>query len=96
MDAITLAIGALVTARLTRLITRDQILHPVRRRLILRWGMDSMLSYLITCDWCVSIWMGAAVATVGAETGLWPRWAAIPLCLAYSYVAGYLASREGE
>lgn len=96
MDAITLIIGALVTARITRLVTRDVITHPLRRRLILAWGTDSKLSYLITCDWCTSVYVAAAVAAGGAGGGWWSWWWVAPLSFVFSYVAGWLASREGE
>lgn len=96
MDAITLLIGALVTARFTRLVTRDQITHPLRRAALARLDHSGMLAYLIVCDWCVSVYVGAAVAAGGAGGGWWSWWWVAPLAFVFSYVAGWLASREGE
>lgn len=62
-----LAIGA--TARLTRLVTADAITEPIRDRLIRRWGEDAKLSYLITCDYCASVYIAPWVAWV---TIYWP------------------------
>lgn len=96
MDAITLLIAALATARITRLVTRDRITHAGRRRLLNRLDQDGLLAYLIVCDWCVSVYTGAGVASAGALAGLW-SWAwVVPLTLAFSYTAGWLASKEDE
>lgn len=87
---------ALATARVTRLITRDRILAAPRRAVLRALPDDHLLAYLVVCDWCVSVYTGALAAAGGAWAGWWP-WAAVPaVALAFSYVTGYLASREGE
>lgn len=94
MEPITLLVAGLATARLTRLVTRDQITHGARRWALQRLDHDGLVAYLIVCDWCVSIYTGTAVAawTVwGPHWGLWPL-----TVLSFSYVAGWLASKEGE
>jgi len=94
MDAITLFTAALATGRLTRLVTRDRITHAPRRRLLLKLDPEGLAAYLVVCDWCVSVYVGAGVALL-----LWagPAWAVWPLyALAFSYVAGWLASKEDE
>lgn len=96
MDAITLLLGALATARLTRLVTRDRITHGARRWALKHLDHEGLTAYLIVCDWCTSIYLGAVVAAVGAWAGLWTWGWVLPLCLAFSYVAGWLASQEGE
>ncbi len=58
--AVVLLIGA--TARLTRLLTVDFILEPVRE-FISRGG--ETLGYFIRCDWCVSVWTGLVVFLFG-------------------------------
>lgn len=58
-----LLIGAV--ARLTRLITTDQVFAVLRNRLGMRGGA---IAYLATCDWCVSIYFGFAVFTVAYFT----------------------------
>lgn len=94
MDAITLIAAALATARITRLVTTDRITHAPRRWVLSRLDQEGLMAYLITCDWCASVYAGAGVAAV-----LWaaPAWAVWPLyALAFSYVAGWLARGEME
>lgn len=86
----------LATARVTRLITRDRILAAPRRAVLNALPDDHLIAYLIVCDWCVSVYTGALAAAGGAWAGWW-SWDAVPaIALAFSYVTGYLASREGE
>lgn len=96
MEPITLVVAALATARLTRLVTTDRITQAPRHALLRRMSSDGLGAYLVVCDWCVSVYTGGAVAAAGAWAGLWSWWWAAPLALAYSYVAGFLASRESE
>ena len=96
MDAITLLTAALVTARLTRLVTTDRITQTPRNGLLRRLPADSLTAYLVVCDWCVSVYVGAGVGAAGAALGAWSWWWALPVALVSSYVAGWLASREGE
>ena len=94
MNAITLLIAALATARITRLFTRDRITHALRRRILLRLDADGLLAYLIVCDWCTSVYVSAGVVALviwGGTTGWW-----VMAALAFSHVAGWLASKEGE
>lgn len=96
MDILTLLVAALATARLTRLVTRDQITHGARRWALKHLDHDGMLAYLIVCDWCTSVYLGSAAAAIGAYHGAWTWWQAPVVMLAFSYVAGWLASKEGE
>lgn len=94
MDLITLLVAALATARLTRLITTDRITERPRMWLLMRLDPEGLGAYLVTCSWCVSVYVGA-----GAATLVWagPSWTVWPLgAFAFSYVAGWLASWEGE
>lgn len=97
---ISLLVGALVTARVTRLVTTDRITAASRnwllRRLMARNGTDSLAAYLIVCDWCASFYVGLAVAAGGALAGTWSWPWLVPLGLAFSYVAGFLARGESE
>ena len=92
----TLILAFLATARITRLITTDRITLAPRAWLLRRLPEEGLLSYLIVCDWCVSVYVGAAVA------GAWSAWGetmwfiAPAVALSASYAAGWLASREGE
>jgi hypothetical protein len=64
-----MAVDALATARLTRLVVDDEIFQPVRDRVQGRWP-ESKLAYLMTCPVCVSIWAGVAVAGFGRSPTL--------------------------
>jgi len=94
MDLITFAVAALATARITKLVTSDRITQAPRNALLRRLDSTSLLAYLVVCDWCVSVYVGAAVVAVvlwGGSVGWW-----VLAALAFSYTAGWLASKEGE
>lgn len=97
MDLITLALAALATARVTRLITRDTIFTYVRNRAIV-WLPARLepVAYLLTCDWCMSMYTGA-VAAAGWYAWGEQRWfTAVMAALAFSHITGWLATREGK
>jgi hypothetical protein len=92
MNPVALVVMALAVARLTGLITEDKITEGIRERLLDRLDEDSKLAYLITCPWCVSIYLAIPAAVL-----VW--WhsdnpvAMIPaIVLAFSQIAGSLAS----
>jgi hypothetical protein len=60
VSALWFIITALATYRLTRLVTADEITKKVRG-----WVVDrsEWFGYLVTCDWCLSIWV-APVPTI--------------------------------
>jgi hypothetical protein len=87
-----ITIGAIV--RLTRLVTADYITSPIRDRLVERWDEDSKRAYLVTCDYCASIYIGTIVTTVVI---LWPTNRVVIiglLALTASLVAGFMAAHE--
>jgi len=67
MNWLLLTIVALATYRLTRLVTADKITEALRSRAFRR--QSNWLGYLVTCDWCLSVWV-APLPTVAAV--LWP------------------------
>jgi hypothetical protein len=91
---------ALATARLTRFITTDVLFDAPRAwvvgRLIEHEGEPSAIrgkfAYLIVCDWCASVYVGAAVS------GAWMAWGetmwfmGLMAALAASYATGFLSS----
>lgn len=93
MDLVTLAVIALATARITRLVTTDRVTEAPRAALVRYFGAESKLSYLIMCDWCVSIYAGAAVTAI-VWWQHWTMWLAA--ALAASHLTGFLASRTEE
>lgn len=66
MTALLLVLAALATYRLTRLVTADRITEPIRSRIEDR---SEFAGYLVTCDWCLSIWIAPLPATAVV---LWP------------------------
>ena len=96
-------VGALATARLTRLVTADQLTLPLRRRVLQVVREGGRLEYLASCSWCASMWIAAPVAIVVLSLcpdlqGDGPHNAAVYglLTLAYSHVTGRLARTEVE
>ena len=91
-----IVVAALATARVTRLITQDRLLDTPRNAALRALPDGHLLAYLLTCDWCVSIYTGTLTAVAGAWAAWW-TWDVVPIvALAFSYVTGWLASREGE
>lgn len=90
---------ALATARLTRFITSDVLFEEPRG-----WALQKLINpgrmrvlrdktaYLIVCDWCASVYVGAAVS------GAWMAWGetmwfmGLMAALAASYATGFLSS----
>ena len=89
----------LAVARMTRLITTDtlfetprawalqRLINPGRARLL-----RDKLAYLIVCDWCASMYVGAAAAGAYAAWGETMPFMVVILALSGSYATGFLAS----
>ena len=60
MDTLTTLLTILFVWRVIRLLIADAILDRPRNAIVLRLGPDHWLGYLVTCAWCVSVWVGAA------------------------------------
>lgn len=90
-----LVVLALATARITGLITADDITAPIRDRIAYRNGRRSdprgVLADLATCQWCASVYVAAGVVASswlwGSHLWLW----LIALGLASSQVTGMLS-----
>lgn len=89
MIVLALIVGVLAVARITRLLTEDRLTIGYRRWVVKRTGEDSMLSYLVHCPWCMSLWVALPVMPLVAL--LPPLWTIVPLApLAASLVTGLL------
>lgn len=88
-----LALRSLAAYRLTRLITRDTITAPLRDRVWASYPPEtSRLGYLLTCEWCTSVWAGSALHI---SRMLAPRTTtAVEAVLAVSAVTGLLTAYE--
>lgn len=59
---VTLLIDFIAVYRLTKLVIDDEIMEEVREAIWEKFPAESTkIGYLITCPWCTSIWMGAAI-----------------------------------
>lgn len=87
-----LAVAALILAtyRLTRLVTSDEVPFGAVRRKI--EGSGSKLEYLMSCPFCVSVWVGGFLAVgqgvIGDEWG----WQVFVGAMALSAITCLLAS----
>jgi hypothetical protein len=82
----------LATYRLTRLITTDNITEPIRERIWDKYPPQSTrLGYLITCDWCSSIWVASIVIP---SAMIIPVLVYVYAVFAVSAIAGLLTAYE--
>lgn len=84
---------ALATHRLTKLVIDDKITEDLRNKVFARYGNpdDSKISYLITCPWCVSIYVGLGVAVLRTVA---PRhWSIVSGALASSTLTGLIEEK---
>lgn len=87
-----LVILALATVRITRLITTDTILASAREKFWKRFPPESsMYGYLITCNWCSSVYAATLVMSMYRITEGPALF--VSSILALSCVAGLVADR---
>jgi hypothetical protein len=84
----------LATYRLTRLITRDVIMDGFRNWFWKKWSPEkSKLGYLLTCEWCLSIWVASLFYISAMITSVTIAVAGV---FALSAVAGLLTAYEDK
>jgi len=91
-NVIDFLILALATVRITRFITTDTIFSPLRERFWARFPPEkSMYGYLITCNWCSSVYAATLVMSMYRIT----QGPALFVCsiFALSCVAGFVVDR---
>lgn len=90
MDTLDYALGAAATARLARLVTRDSIFDTPRLRYVQAMdnGGHPKLAELAVCPWCISVWIGGAVALAGHAKV--PGYRLVTSALAFSLAAGVI------
>lgn len=83
---------AAVVMRVTGLVTVDRITQPGRTAVLRRVDEDRpmglLVGYLLTCQWCASIWVAAVVVPVAWMWGANPWVLGPALVLAASQVTG--------
>ena len=85
--------ATLTTYRLTRLVTADRITERLRIEVDSR---SKNLGYLITCGWCLSIWVAPPVAWIVYEWGDRTLVRVAVLALAMSALTGLLSLVESR
>lgn len=83
-DSLTLLLAAGAVLRLTRLAATDTITEPLRKRL------PAWIHAMVTCGWCVSIWIAVPVAATWWAWGHNAWWHVVCLALTASWLAGSL------
>ncbi len=106
MNALALALAALAVFRLARMIAREPgpylfrseprgIFARLRRAVTVDYDQNgepsNFLGALLSCPWCLSVWIGAAVTAWLLWGPSWGPWLLVPLAL--SGVAGLLYER---
>lgn len=99
VSLLTILLVFAAVARATRLFTTDQIIEPIRLKIIERFGVDSQITYLAHCQWCLSVWLGLVGAIIVALVAPLPdvnlAVQIVGLTAAYSYLTGVLGERFG-
>jgi hypothetical protein len=100
INALVLVVLVLAVARVSRLITTDDLFLFVRTYVIRRFGEESKMTTLVFCPWCISVWFGIAMAGLTFLAADAPKyvamsWHVLLTGLAASYVTGLLAKLEG-
>ncbi|WP_415395195.1 hypothetical protein ACMTN4_07445 [Rhodococcus globerulus] len=85
-----LTLGA--SARLTRLVTVDYIARHIRAFFIRRYGPDNDFAYLVTCPWCMSMYISGGLFTLSWYFGEHPGFIIPAMALTASYLIGLAAS----
>lgn len=82
---------ALAVARLTGLVATDEVSRPAREWIVKHlplWRVSVAVEYLLTCVWCASMWVAAAVVAPAWHWGT-RGWLLGPaLVLALSQITG--------
>lgn len=90
--AILIVASVFATHRLTVLLNEDQITHGIREWFFKRWNPSNTWTYVFTCPWCMSIWIGAFVA---AGILFFPElWLYFALLLAFSSITGLIEEKR--
>lgn len=86
---------ALAVARITGLIASDEISRPAREWTVKHlplWRASVAFEYLLTCVWCVSLWVAAAAVPLAWHWGD-RAWLVGPaLVLALSQITGMVSA----
>jgi hypothetical protein len=93
LDWFSFVILALATYRITRLLTRDVITEGFRNWWWSKFPPIKGLGYLLTCEWCLSIWVASLFVGFAMITTVT---IAVASVFALSAVAGLLTAYEDK
>lgn len=82
---------ALATHRLTKLVIDDKITEDVRNKVWEKYPPDTKVGYLISCPWCVSIYVGVGVAVLRQVAP--GAWNPLSRALAASSITGLIEEK---
>lgn len=95
MSWLLLVVYALAVARVTGLVAADEITRPVRDGLLARLdegrAWHRSVATLVSCQWCVSVYVGAVAAPVAWWWGENPVFLLPAVALAFSQFTGMLS-----
>ncbi len=85
MSVLVFLLSLGTVCRVTRFITKDALAAGFRSRVAGRFGDDSQPAYLVSCGWCVSVWVAGAVTALAYWAGdeTWYQVGATVLTLSY-------------
>jgi hypothetical protein len=94
----------LATARLTRLVSRDDLTASWRLAIDRKLGENSFISRLIWCHWCSAVWVSLGTSSMAMQAAyswgnLTPKAAVLSWLLlipANAYAAAWVVDKEGE
>ena len=92
VSTLTVFLATLLIVRVTRLLVADRISYRARAAIVVKLGPDNPVSYFITCPWCVSVWVGAAIGALAYYFGDHPAFYIAGVAALGSMAAGYSAT----
>lgn len=94
LTATRLVNDILAVKRLTKLVQDDYITEPLRDKFYKKFPPNtSKVGYLVSCPWCLSIWIGAGYFTLRKTNPELTDF--LSSVLTASLVSGVLSQREG-
>ncbi len=90
MSALLTLLTIGLAARITRVLTVDQISYPIRQRIVVWLGPDNWFAYLVTCPWCLGLWVSAGVGAASYFYGDTRWWFYVALAGSASLLTGLI------
>lgn len=91
-DLILLVASVFATHRLTVLVTRDTITEKLRNWFFNRWNPMNSWTYVLTCPWCISMWLGGVVLL--GVVFIPQIWVYFALLLTFSSITGLIEEKR--